>query len=125
MLNHEGSHQEYFEELCALAASGQISEAEFIELQDHLQQCSQCRSVYVDFVDLLHVTLPLVDPNLAGSFNPSGVFSENSSYRERFLARLRKEGLRVEETSQASVKNRSQSWFWPRLSYAQLSVVGI
>ena len=54
MLNHEGSHPEYYEELCALAASGQISEPEFVELQDHLQHCAQCRSAYADFTDLLH-----------------------------------------------------------------------
>jgi hypothetical protein len=53
MLN-EGSHPEHFEELCALAASGQISEGEFVEIQDHLQTCAHCRSVYADFIDLLH-----------------------------------------------------------------------
>ena len=29
MMNHDSSHSEYFEELCALAASGQISERKF------------------------------------------------------------------------------------------------
>ena len=86
MLNHEGSHSEYFEELCALAASGQISEPEFVELQDHMKHCAGCRSAYADFIDLLHNKLPLADPELTGSFNPRGFFSENSSYRERFLA---------------------------------------
>ncbi len=37
MLNPEASHPKYFEELCALAASGQISEPEFVELQDHMR----------------------------------------------------------------------------------------
>src|SRR5438445_990842 len=38
------NHSEYFEELCALAASGQISEPEFEELQDHMRDCARCRS---------------------------------------------------------------------------------
>ena len=65
MLNHESAHHEYFEELCVLAASGQISEGEFVELQDHLQNCPDCRSTYDEFIDLLHNKLPLVDPELA------------------------------------------------------------
>src|SRR5437870_2087260 len=93
MLNHESSHADYFEELCARAASGQISELEFVELQDHLQQCARCNSVYADFIDLLHNKLPLVDPILTGSSKRTGFFSETSSYRERFLARARKEGV--------------------------------
>ena len=67
MLNHEGPHSEYFEELCALAAGGQISEPELATLRDHLQQCAQCRSTYADFVDLVHHGLPLADPELGGS----------------------------------------------------------
>ena len=74
MLNHERSHPEYFEELCALAASGQISEGAFVELQDHLQQCADCRSAYADFIDLLHNKLPLVDPELMGSSKRAGFF---------------------------------------------------
>ena len=59
MMNHDSSHSEYFEELCALAASGQISEREFVELQDHLEHCAHCRLVHADFTDLLHSKLPL------------------------------------------------------------------
>ena len=59
MLNPEGSHPEYFEELCALAASGQISEPEFVELQDHMRDCARCRAAHSDFIDLLHSKLPL------------------------------------------------------------------
>ena len=74
MLNNEGSHSEYFEELCALAAGGQISEPEFVELRDHMQHCAQCRSAYADFIDLVHNKLPLVDPELMGSFKPRAFF---------------------------------------------------
>src|SRR5262247_4087569 len=98
MLDHKDSHPEYFEELCALAASGQISEPEFVELQDHLQQCAHCRAAYSDFIDLLHNKLPLADPELIGSSRQPGFFSENSAYRNRFLTRARKHGLKVSES---------------------------
>ena len=102
MLNDERSHPEYFEELCALAASGQISETELVELRDHMQQCGHCRSVSADFIDLFHNKLPLMNPELMGSFKRSGFFSGESSYRERFLARARKEGIAVSRASSAT-----------------------
>src|SRR5262245_29964200 len=95
MLNHEAPHPEYFEELCALAASGQISEPEFVELQDHLQECGVCRSVYADFANLLHYKLPLADRELTRTPKPAPIFSQQSSYRDRFLAQARKRGLPV------------------------------
>ena len=97
MMSHEGSRHEYFQELCALAPIGQISETEFMELQDHIQQCEECRSAYADFIDLLHNKLPLADSILAGPSERSGLFSANSSYRERFLTRARKDGLPVSQ----------------------------
>src|SRR5205814_6929099 len=95
MNNNEGSHSESFEELCALAAGAQISEAEFVEFRDHMQVCDQCRSAYGDFMDLTHSKLSLADPDLRASVMTVGLLSESSSYRERFLTRARKEGLSV------------------------------
>src|SRR5215831_1624468 len=97
MLNYDASPHQHFEELCALAASGQISEPEFVELQDHLQQCAHCRSTYSDFIDLLHDKLPLADPEVLGTSKLPDLFSEDSSYRERFFARARKEGVNLSQ----------------------------
>ena len=120
MLNHEGSHSEYFEELCALAAGGQISEPEFVQLQDHLLDCAHCQSAYADFTDLLHDKLPLVDPELMGSSGLASMFSKNSSYRERFLARARKQGIAVSQGSwRGALRNRLGVGL-PGLGYAQL-----
>src|SRR5579864_9142452 len=90
MLNHE-----YFEELCALAASGQISEPEFVELQEHMRDCACCLSAYADFIDLVHNKLPLVNSERIACSRLAGFFFKRSSYRERFLARARKQGLVV------------------------------
>src|SRR5215472_12699926 len=87
MLNHE-----HFEELCALTASGQISESEFVELQDHMRDCARCQSAYADFIDLLHNKLPLVGSERIACSRLVGFFFKRSSYRERFLARARKQG---------------------------------
>ncbi len=45
--NHPG--KEWYEELCALAAIGELSSSEFEELRKHLAECADCRQVYVDF----------------------------------------------------------------------------
>jgi hypothetical protein len=125
MQNNEDFHSEYYEELCALAAGGQISERELIELQDHLQQCGQCRSTYSDFVDLLHNKLPLADPDGDTSKLP-GFFSKRSSYRERFLARARKEGIAVSNRpAQDIFWNKFEIWAWLRLGYAQVATLAV
>jgi hypothetical protein len=126
MLNHEVSRPEYFAELCALAAGGQISEPEFVELQEHLQHCAHCRSTYADFKDLLHNKLPLADPELTGSSKRAGLFSSNSSYRERFLARARKQGLPVSPVPlRDSLRGKLGIWLLPGLGYAQLAGLAI
>src|SRR5258707_10468039 len=45
--NHPG--KEWYEELCALAAIGELSSSEFDELRKHLAECADCRQVYAAF----------------------------------------------------------------------------
>ncbi len=119
MFNHE-----YFEELAALAALGQISEQEFAELGAHLSVCSACRAEQAAFEELLHQELPLADPRLSGS--PSrflarfaGLFAQRNTYKERFIARARQRGVRFS----AEVKPERAIWeklgnrFRPSLGY--------
>jgi hypothetical protein len=42
-------HDERFEQLCALAAIGEVSATEFAELNEHLAGCGDCREMYADF----------------------------------------------------------------------------
>ena len=81
-----------FEELCALAALGQISTKEFSELQDHLATCSSCRSIQQDFLEIIHEHLPLVAPDEVQS-RSSKIAFHDSSYKQRFLQRIQQEGL--------------------------------
>jgi len=48
-LNPSNPNHEWFEELCALAAIGELGAAEFRDLQEHLAGCPHCRQVYADF----------------------------------------------------------------------------
>ena len=45
--NHPG--KEWYEELCALAAIGELSSSEFDDLRKHLAECDDCQQVYADF----------------------------------------------------------------------------
>lgn len=85
-LNHER-----FEELCAVAALGQISVDEYAELRAHLNLCESCRSSRKDFLEILHEHLPLiaVEESVTSS---SKVAFHDLSYKQRFLQRTRKEG---------------------------------
>jgi hypothetical protein len=47
--NPKHPNNDWHEELCALAAIGELSSAEFEELQHHLAECSDCRELYADF----------------------------------------------------------------------------
>ena len=126
MSNHEGSHTEYFEELCALAAGGQISEPEFVELQDHMQHCLHCRSAYSDFSDLVHNKLVLTDPELNRSSMRAGIFSRSAAYKQRFLTRARKQGLLFSQIPAAeSFWSGLGKWFLPLLAYKHVSAMAM
>ncbi len=48
-LNPKHPNNDWYEQLCALAAIGELSSSEFNELQQHLAECSDCRELYADF----------------------------------------------------------------------------
>jgi hypothetical protein len=79
----------HFEELCVLAASGQLSPAESDLLNQHLLECDNCRSFLKDahFISDKVISRVLRTPRSDGRV-PAGM-------RERFLARASKEGLQI------------------------------
>ena len=128
MLDDNGSHSEYFEELCALAAGGQISEEELIKLQEHMQKCHECRSAYSDFSDLLRNKLILANSELTHVSAGSGVFSRNAALKQRFLARARKQGIVLSpDSARENFWSRFTAWLWPQVTYQRFSaaVIGI
>jgi hypothetical protein len=77
---------EHYEELCAVAATGQASQGELERLKEHLPNCPACRHVLGDFA---RVSAHAV-PELADKHVPTRV---PLGMRERFLARAYSEGL--------------------------------
>jgi hypothetical protein len=86
MLKHET-----FEELCALAATGELSPEDETRLADHLQECESCRTACADFSAILR-ELPehgakLADKSLLRELEEGGL-------RDRFLGHARAGGVR-------------------------------
>jgi hypothetical protein len=79
----------HFEELCVLAASGQLSPAESDLLNQHLLDCDSCRSFLKDthFISDKIISRALRTPRSTARV-PAGM-------RERFLALAAKEGLQI------------------------------
>ncbi|MGH9755978.1 MAG: hypothetical protein ACREA2_24625 [Blastocatellia bacterium] len=119
MFNHE-----YFEELAALAALGQISEQEFAELRAHLGVCGACRAEQSAFEELLHQELPLADPRLSEASSRfaarfAGLLPLRNGYKGRFIARARQRGVRfsAEVKPEKAIWEKLAPWFRPAPEY--------
>lgn len=91
MSKYDELNCERFEELCALAALGQISAGEYAELRSHLMACEDCRRSRKDYLEILHEHLPLVAAGEPADTS-SKVALHESSYRQRFLQRTEHQG---------------------------------
>ena len=56
------SSHESFEELSALATTGDLDEEQFRRLQEHLLECSECRTAYDDFHFIVEQGFPVLEP---------------------------------------------------------------
>jgi hypothetical protein len=81
------THEQY-EELCALAASGQASQDELEDLRSHLETCPSCRSAAYDFKQISAQALSSLAAKRLHCQIPSGM-------TQRFLARARSEGIEL------------------------------
>ncbi len=128
-MNSRQSNHDYFEKLSSLAALGQISEAEFHELQEHLSSCDHCRGQLADFTEVLHEHLPLVAPQGPWPTNAKNVAFHDATYKQRFLKRAQSEGLTFSQSITGNIRPRpgfSWSWHSRRLAYsAALLALGI
>jgi hypothetical protein len=79
---------EHYEELCALAASGQASQLELGDLRSHLEGCPSCRSAAYDFTQLSAQALSQLAAKRLHCQIPSGM-------TQRFVARARSEGIEI------------------------------
>ena len=109
------THEQY-EELCALAASGQASQDELEDLRSHLETCPSCRSATYDFTQISAQALSQLAAKHLHCQIPSGM-------TQRFMARARSEGIEMtrENVPQAPAANRR--WFFATIGVAAAVVL--
>ena len=96
MPNHE-----YFRELSALAAIGQLSSEEDRELSQHLYDCPSCCEANSEYAHVVQHQLPQADPVRWRMKHLRPKTGPDADLRDRFLARARAEG--VEFTPEAEL----------------------
>lgn len=105
------SKHEEFEELCALAATGELSPEEELRFSEHLDGCPSCRAAYKDFSAILR-ELPA-----SGRINLNRDVVrhlEETGFRDKFFARARAEGRRFSpeiEQDTSRLPSRVFRWF--------------
>jgi hypothetical protein len=109
---------ERYEELCALAAIGQVPEEEAEELQEHLRVCEACKDVQCDF-GLILDQLPSVAQ--AGPCSTAKVVGQVR--REQFVRRAERGGIRLSEQATRGDKRPAQyrserNRFWYKAGFA-------
>jgi len=73
-----------FEEMCALAVTGQLGGAQMCELNEHIATCESCRKFLESVAQISAQAMPL----LADKHAPPGNVAPPEGMRERFLSRL-------------------------------------
>jgi hypothetical protein len=108
MQNHE-----YFRELSALAAIGQLSSEEERELMQHLIDCESCREASEGYAHVVQHQLPQADPIRwrLKSLVPKG--APDADVRDRFLARARAEGAEFTADVEEACRPGRRFRFWP------------
>ena len=91
---------EHYEELCAVAASGQASEVELADLRAHLDTCPTCRSLAYDFTEIGAQGLSALAAERQKGQIPSGMTA-------RFVARARSEGIEISRETTSKLPKRN------------------
>jgi hypothetical protein len=103
---------DHYEELCALAVSGQISAQQANDLAEHTTACAGCQILLDDFAQIAAQALPEYCDKHKAARTPIGM-------KERFLARARSEGLHIGRKSALGTHRR---WDWRRAFILQTAI---
>ena len=98
------THEQY-EELCALAASGQASPDELTDLRSHLEDCPDCRSAAYDFTQVSAQGLSQLAAKRLRCKIPSGM-------TQRFAARARSEGIELSRENVLLAPAANHRWLF-------------
>lgn len=99
-----GSHEEFLE-LCALASSGNLNQAEGKKLREHLVSCSECREAIKEFDAVVDGIIPELTPELRGDTFLDPSFSQEkaeASFHKRLADEKAREHHGVEAGSSLS-----------------------
>jgi hypothetical protein len=99
----------HYEELGALAASGNLSGEEHEGLRQHLLACPACRADAQAYRDLVSSGLPFVLGPASAAREPASGRPDTEA-RERFLARARREGARFSSAVDPKTSRRSRTF---------------
>src|SRR5262245_8999627 len=110
------SAHESFEQLCALAVTGDLEPEEFRRLGEHLYECASCRASYRDFHAIVERGFPTVEPERAVGWS-----LPRWGMKRRFIERASKEGIRIQESRR--VRNRTWRILVP--ATAALLLIGL
>jgi hypothetical protein len=103
---------EYFRELSALAAIGQLSSEEDTELGQHLIDCESCREASAAYAHVIQHQLPQADPIRWRMKSLVPQPSPDIDVRHRFLARARVEGVELTAEAEEACRSERKSLFW-------------
>jgi hypothetical protein len=107
MLNHE-----YFRQLSALAAIGQLSSDEDRELGQHLIDCAGCREASEGYAHVIQRQLPQADPIRWRMKSLVPELTSDADVRDRFIARARAEGVEFSAAVEEPRRRRPRLRFW-------------
>jgi len=136
ILNPSNPNHEWFEELCALAAIGELGAAEFHDLQEHLAGCPHCRQLYSDFcrISADDIGLVAIQGRSEQNVEDGGAPLDEQELLGRVLSRARCEQTvdapkvgSVTDAGEHSIRFRGASmWQWllrPTLAYGVLALL--
>ncbi len=83
----------HFEEMCALAVTGQLGGAQMCELDEHIGSCDTCRKFLESVAQISAQAMPL----LADKHAPAGNVAPPEGMRERFLSLVAAEGVNAKD----------------------------
>lgn len=109
MQNHE-----YFRELSALAAIGQLSSEEDRELTQHLIGCESCQEASAGYAHVVQHQLPQADPVRWRLKSLVPKASPDTDVRDRFLARARAEGAEFTAEVEEACRPKRKSKLWEK-----------
>lgn len=129
-------HNDWYEELCALAAIGELSPSEFEELQAHLAECAPCRAMQADFRRIAADDLGQVAVGKSqGEMSEASDGVDEHALLDRLLVRAREQRpseaattvraeTNVAKPSSPNVIRRAFVWLrQPALSYGSVALL--